>query len=148
MSEPTPANDPETLRLCREAIIHCLDAIASDPRKFWLMGSLTGSREKLLAAYAALTGKTAEEVKDSWLPDPDRYEDYCRRKEEDERLVEKVRDSSPIQIHRLEEPDDSWKVIGWAERLLRDIGGPDALHGLGFTEPERMSFMSALHPSY
>lgn len=138
----------ETLRLCREAVIHCLDAIASDPRKFWLMGSGTGSREKLLAAYAALTGKTEAEVEECWLPNQERYEEYCRQREADERRLQQMEDEEGPRITSDDLRDEAWEIIGWTERLLDTLGGPDALLRLGFTEPERQRFTLALHPSY
>lgn len=143
----TNQNESETLRLCREAVIHCLDAIASDPRKFWLMGTATGSRAKLLAAYAALTGKTEEEVEALWLPNEERYEAYCEQREADERLLEKMKKDP--QGERLWSAErelvyDAYEILGWMNRILDTLGGPDALQGLGFTEPERMRFLESL----
>lgn len=131
-----------TLTLCREAIIHCLDAIASDPRKFWLMGYATGSRAKLLAAYAALTGQTEEDVQTAWLPDPEKYEAYCEQRAHDERLLEQRRESFDDVLRTSSE----WELAEWTERLLDSLGGPDALSRMGFTEPERRAFLVALHP--
>lgn len=135
-----------TLTLCREAIIHCLDAIASDPRKFWLMGYATGSRAKLLAAYAALTGQTEDDVHDAWLPDREAYQAYCEQKELDEHLLEKQREH-PVEVFEdhLRTPSQ-WELAEWTERLLDALGGPDALSKMGFTEPERRAFLVALHP--
>jgi hypothetical protein len=141
----SPENESETLRLCRQAIIHCLDAIASDPRKFWLMGHGTGSRAKLLAAYAALTGRTEEECEGLWLPNTERYEAYCEQREADERLIEESRSGDRVSV------DDSewgWELAEWTTRLLDALGGPDSVLRLGFTEPERERFLSTLPSAF
>ena len=83
----------ETFRLCREAVLHCLDAIAGDSRKFWLMGSGTGSRAKLLAAYAAMSGSTDDDLNSCWLPNERNYNAYVAQKEHDERLLEYCREN-------------------------------------------------------
>lgn len=144
----TPENEPETLSLCREAIIHCLDAIASDPRKFWLMGSGTGSRAKLLAAYASLTGRTEEEVVELWLPNTERYEAYCEQREADERLLEEIRSGEPGGMLVDSVYEDCLETAEWTHRILDALGGPDSLLRLGFTEPERHRFLSTLPSAY
>jgi len=77
----------EQAGLAKDAIRHVLNAIANDPRKFWLMGDMTGSYEKLTAAAAALWGCTQDEVKADFRPKRQEWDRYCAQKDEDDRLL-------------------------------------------------------------
>ncbi len=133
--------DTETLRLCREAILHVLDAIASDPRKFWLMGHGTGSRAKLLAAYCALTGKSEEEAAESWLPNQERYEAYVAEKESNERRLAELAAEEEFPFFE-EEHAALVPVSNGIARILDALGGTESLFRLGFTEMERGELLS------
>ncbi len=75
------------------AVTHVLSAICDDARKFWLMGHGTGSRDKLLKAWAALHGKTYEEADAYWVfYDADKFKRYVEELELMERLLRDYRE--------------------------------------------------------
>ncbi len=96
----TEANPTETtlsqeakFELAKAAVCHVLNAIAEDPRKFWLMGDFTGSYDKLTAAAAAIWEMPVEEVRQSYRPADHEWRGYLEEKEAVERLVEYCRDN-------------------------------------------------------
>jgi hypothetical protein len=82
----------ERSKLAKAAISHVLNAIADDPRKFWLMGDMTGSQEKLTAAAAALWNMPQEKIKADFRPRKDKWEQYCEEHEANEKLLRYCRD--------------------------------------------------------
>jgi hypothetical protein len=76
------------LELARAAISHVLNAIAYDPRKYWLLGVGTESYAKLTTAGAALFDQPLEKVRESCRPDPTDYQAYLDQRKEEERLIE------------------------------------------------------------
>ena len=87
------ATEAEQLKLAKGAISHVLNAIADDPRKFWLMGDLTGSYEMLIAAAHAIWGMPVEKLKADFRPRKDEWEHYCAEREEAERLLTYCREN-------------------------------------------------------
>jgi len=75
------------IKPCNAAIHHVLDAIAYDPRKYWLMGELTESWARLTAAGAALWGKSVEEIKQEFQPDKAKFDRYCAEVEANDKLL-------------------------------------------------------------
>ena len=84
MSEMTP----EGAQTAKEAIMHVLNAIADDPRKYWLMGRLTGSYEKLTRAAAEILGKPIKEVQSHFQPEVEEYEKYIAKREEEAQILD------------------------------------------------------------
>ena len=104
LSAPTaPAAGPTPLQVAKEAIAHVLNAICDDPQKFYLMGHGTGSYTKLTAAHAVLQGMTEKQVREDFVPDQERYDSYCARREEEEQIRNWVQD------YKLEE-FNAWKA--------------------------------------
>lgn len=89
--EAAITNDKRS-RLAKAAISHVLNAIADDPRKFWLMGDMTGSQEKLTAAAAALWNEPQEKIKANFRPRKDKWEHYLEEREADEKLLQYCRE--------------------------------------------------------
>lgn len=83
----------ETIKACKDAIHHVLNAIADDPRKFWLMGDMTGSYEKLIEAAAAIWNMPADKLKADFRPRKDEWERYLARREDEERLLRYCEDN-------------------------------------------------------
>lgn len=83
----------EQLQLAKAAIQHVLNAIADDPRKYWLMGELTGSWEKLTTAAAAIWNKPIDEIKESFRPEKDKYQLYCARVEALDRMPDILKEA-------------------------------------------------------
>lgn len=89
--EPTPEKKPELpaylsenelLALAKKTVMHVLRAICDDPRKYYLMGTLTGSYDLLVESWAAFNGMTKEEVEKIAQPDRDKYEAYLKELED------------------------------------------------------------------
>ena len=91
--------------LAKSAVHHVLNAIADDPRKFWLMGNGTGSWEKLTIAAAAIWNRPVEEIRKEYQPREDQYRNYCALKENEERLVTYCRDND-VTIPRDDDDED------------------------------------------
>jgi hypothetical protein len=87
-------SDPDyegQLILCREAIFHVLNAICSDPKKYYLMGQGTESWEKLTRAAACLLDKPLEDVRPRYRPGLIEYERYLVHMEKQDELLEYCR---------------------------------------------------------
>ncbi len=82
----------EKIELSKNAVNHALKTICDDPAKFWLLGDLTETYSQLTAAYAVLYGRDVEQVRNRFMPDEDRYLQYCTKKEEEKRLLEYCRE--------------------------------------------------------
>jgi len=91
-SDQPPCSGEEQLKLAKAAISHALDAIAYDPRKYWLLGNGTGTWEKLTTAAAALWNVPVETIRKDFRPDAEKYSDYCERLKADERLLDYCRE--------------------------------------------------------
>lgn len=95
--QPTPAAlAPVTgsaFDLAKAAVKHVLNAIADDPRKFWLMGDMTGSYEKLIAAASAIWNEPVEKLKADFRPRKEEWERYLARREDEERLLRYCEDN-------------------------------------------------------
>jgi hypothetical protein len=90
-ADPLATKDAATL--AHEAVSHALNAICDDARKFWLLGHGTGTRAKLLEAWAAAHGKTYEEADLYWVfYDPEKMERYVEDLELMERLLRDYRE--------------------------------------------------------
>lgn len=84
---------PNLLGLCRAAIAHTLNAIASDPAKYYLIGGkFSGTGSKLAQAYAALTGWPVEKVYTDFAPREEEYERWNDEREANQRLLEYCRE--------------------------------------------------------
>lgn len=81
-------SDTEKLALAKDAVAHVLNAIADDPRKYYLLGPATGSFDKLTKAAAALFDEPLDEVRRNFRCERERYERYLNERLEDERLIE------------------------------------------------------------
>lgn len=97
-TEPTPTTNPavckdDQFKLLKAAVAHVLNALADDPRKFWLMGDMTGSYEKLTAAAAAVWGIPQEQVQNDFRPRSDVWARYLKEKEAEERLLTHCREN-------------------------------------------------------
>lgn len=79
--------EAEQLALAKDAIHHVLNAIAYDPRKYWLFGNGTECYAKLTAAAAALWDRPLENVRANFQPQKAEYDRYCAELEADERLL-------------------------------------------------------------
>lgn len=90
--EATPVAPDVQLHLAKAAVKHVLNALADDPRKFWLMGDMTGSYEKLIEAAAAIWNMPAEKLKADFRPRKDEWERYCEQREADEKLLTHCRE--------------------------------------------------------
>ena len=106
LAEPT--KEAVQLKLAKAAIHHTLNAIADDPRKFWLIGPLTGSYEKLTEAAAAIWEKPLEKIQADFQPEPAKWKRYCEQKEADEKLLEFCREhgitGAPGQVVTVQNP--------------------------------------------
>lgn len=91
--EATPVAPDVQLHLAKAAVKHVLNALADDPRKFWLMGDMTGSYEKLIEAAAAIWNMPAEKLKADFRPRKDEWERYLGRREDEERLLRYCEDN-------------------------------------------------------
>lgn len=80
------------LAACQQAINHVLNAIAEDPRKFWLMGDMTGSYEKLTFAASLLWERDQDVIKGEFRPEEKKWERYCAEKDQQDRLLTHCRD--------------------------------------------------------
>lgn len=89
---PVPAQPASLTReqeyLVKDTIFHVLDAIQSDPRKYFLMGRGTGSFKKLTTAYASLNGLPVDQVIAMFKPDQASYDAWLRERNEDARLAD------------------------------------------------------------
>jgi hypothetical protein len=83
----------EQFKLAKAAIHHVLNAIADDPRKYWLMGNGTGSWEKLTTAAAAIWNKPVEKIRSDFQPRKAEYERYCAELEASEKLLRHCREN-------------------------------------------------------
>lgn len=103
-------NSP-TQKLAKAAIYHVLNALANDPRKFWLMGDLTGSYEKLTLAHAAICRVKVSKIRETFRPDKEKWERYVEEKEHDDKLLSDVKEKRDVTVH-CTGPDyidfDSW----------------------------------------
>lgn len=88
---PVPEN-PEELKLAKAAISHVLNALADDPRKYWLMGNGTESYAKLTTAAAVLWKTPVEKIRKDFQPEKAKHERYCEEVEANERLLRYCRD--------------------------------------------------------
>jgi hypothetical protein len=96
--------------IAHKAVAHTLGAICDDPRKFYLMGPLTGSRETLLKAWAAKHGKTEDEADEFWqVHDRERYKRHCSEIELCEQLLQAYRDG------RIGMPEHEARAVGFSE---------------------------------
>jgi hypothetical protein len=80
-------SDEEKIKLAKEATRHALRAISDDPRKYWLLGPLTGTWDKLTAAHAALWEVDEEEVQSRFQPEEKSYKLYCEQIEAEQELA-------------------------------------------------------------
>lgn len=88
--KPTPGKAlkiQEAHELAKAAISRVINAIAYDPRKYWLMGEGTESWAQLTTAAAAIWGIPVEQVRKDFAPDKEKYDSYCAQQEADERLL-------------------------------------------------------------
>lgn len=84
--------NPDELKLAKAAISHVLNAIADDPRKYWLMGNGTGSYAKLTEAAAVLWKTPVEKIRADFRPNKVEYTRYCDELEANEKLLRYCRD--------------------------------------------------------
>lgn len=84
--------DVQTHEACKAAVLHTLDALRNDPRKFWLMGDGTETFEKLTTAAALIYGKPQDEVKAAFRPRVDEWKRYCAALNEDRKLLTHCRE--------------------------------------------------------
>jgi hypothetical protein len=84
---PAVEDTANELKLAKAAIAHVLNAIADDPRKYWLMGNGTESYAKLTEAAAAIWKLPVEKVCADFQPKEKAYKLYCAEREENERLL-------------------------------------------------------------
>jgi hypothetical protein len=98
MSEQTtPTPKPglkieEQHKLAKAAIKHVLNAIADDPRKYWLMGEGTESFAQLTAAAAAIWGVPVEKVRKDFSPGREKWDRYCTEREAQDKLLTHCRE--------------------------------------------------------
>lgn len=94
MSQTTEnkATAEEQLKLCKSAIHRVLNAIADDPRKYWLMGNGTESWAQLTTAAAALWNEPVEKIRADFQPPPNAYDRFCKEQEQNERLLTHCRE--------------------------------------------------------
>jgi vacuolar-type H+-ATPase catalytic subunit A/Vma1 len=83
-----PQTTEKQLHLAKGAIFLVLNAIADDPRKYYLMGAYTGSYEKLTEAAAAIWDKPVDEIKKRFQPQADVAERFEQEKEETDAIIE------------------------------------------------------------
>lgn len=85
--------EAEQLTLAKDAVHHVLNAIADDPRKYWLMGNGTESYAKLTAAAAALWDRPLANVRENFQPLKEPYDRWCAEREAHERLLTYCREN-------------------------------------------------------
>lgn len=90
--ETNTTSNEAAIKAAKDAIHHVLNAIADDPRKFWLMGDMTGSYEKLTAAAALLWNHPVDQIKKDSRPNEAAWKRYCEEQEENARLLRHCRD--------------------------------------------------------
>lgn len=82
----------DTHEACKSAVLHTLEALRTDSRKFWLMGEGTETFEKLTAAAALIYDEPQAKVKKFFRPHKGEYERYCAEIEENDRLLRLCRE--------------------------------------------------------
>jgi hypothetical protein len=95
--QTTPAPKPglkihEQHKIAKLAIHHVLNAIADDPRKYYLMGNGTESYAQLTAAAAIMWDIPVENVRKQFAPPPDKWNRYVAQQEADEKLLRHCRE--------------------------------------------------------
>lgn len=90
--------ESEQLKLAKAAIHHVLNAIADDPRKYWLMGYGTGSWEKLTVAAAAIWNQPVDKIRADFRPNKVEYTRYCAEVEDNERLLSYCRENNVREL--------------------------------------------------
>ena len=129
-----------------------LQATVDDPRKFYLLGPGTESRERLLEAYAAIQGKGREEIIEP-VPAPRRWQAFLEEKKRDEELIELGKQAEAEAGHSFRANTRSRsetvatlmgafsRFVDWS-RLV--VGGVDPYPAIGFTEMERRKLDDAV----
>lgn len=90
------ASGDDQLKLAKAAISHVINAIADDPRKYWLMGNGTESWNKLTLAAAAILNTPVERIRADFQPPKDKYDRYCNEIEANEKLLRFCRDNGIV----------------------------------------------------
>ena len=78
----------EAAKSAKDAVRHVLNAIADDPRKYWLMGPMSGSYEKLTKAASEIWSQPVEKIQSDFQPRKEQWEAYLAEKEEQEKILE------------------------------------------------------------
>lgn len=81
------------LQMARQAIAHTLNTIARDPEWFWLMGEGTESYAQLTAAHAALHGRSVEDIRRTFRPNFNLYNQYCEERKKHADLIRYCREN-------------------------------------------------------
>lgn len=83
----------EQSQACKDAVLHVLRVICDDPRKFYLMGDMTGAYEKLTLAAALVWGEPVDDIRKNFRPESREWERYCEERKTQERLLRYCQDN-------------------------------------------------------